>query len=130
MKDLRRNRWGRQQRKRQEAEFWRRSWVDMVQEINVNPPKKYIIPNQQSNAERELNMQANMKIKNGKNLKVKTLVDSGYIYMGIDKQLVKNKRIQTKPINFSFKVFNMDGTKNREVTKVVPLEIEINRYKE
>ena len=24
----------------------------------------------------------------------------------------------------------MDGTKNREVTKVVPLEIEINRYKE
>ena len=93
MKDLRRNRWGRQQRKRQEAEFWRRSWVDMVQEINVNPPKKYIIPNQQSNAERELNMQANMKIKNGKNLKVKTLVDSGYIYMGIDKQLVKNKRI-------------------------------------
>ena len=102
----------------------------MVQEINVNPPKKYIIPNQQSNAERELNMQANMKIKNGKNLKVKTLVDSGYIYMGIDKQLVKNKRIQTKPINLSFKVFSMDGTKNREVTKVVPLEIEINRYKE
>jgi len=26
----------------------------------------------------ELNMQANVKTKNGKNLKVKTLVDSGY----------------------------------------------------
>ena len=35
-----------------------------------------------------------------------------------------------KPINFSFEVFNMDGMKNREMTKVVPLEIEINGYKE
>ena len=45
-------------------------------------------------------------------------------------QLVKNKRIQTKPINFLFEVFNVDGTRNGEVTKVAPLEIEINRYKE
>jgi len=44
--------------------------------------------------------------------------------------LVKDKRIQTKPINFSFEVFNMDGIKNREVTRVAPLEIEINRHKE
>ena len=71
-----------------------------------------------------------MKTKNGKNLKVKALVDSGCTYTGIDKQLVKKKRIQTKPINFSFKVFNADGTKNREVTKVAPLEIKINGYKE
>ena len=35
-----------------------------------------------------------------------------------------------KPINFSFKVFNVDGTKNREVTRVAPLEIEINGHKE
>ena len=33
-----------------------------------------------------------------------------------------------KPINFSFEVFNADSTKNREVTKVVPLEIEINGH--
>ena len=71
-----------------------------------------------------------MKTKNSKNLKVKTLVDSGYTHMGIDEQLVKEKWIQTKLINFSFKVFNADETKNREVIKVVPLEIEINRYKE
>ena len=71
-----------------------------------------------------------MKTKNGKNLKVKALVDSGYTYTRIDKQLVKDKRIQMKSINFSFEVFNTDGTKNREVTKVVPLEIEINRHKE
>ena len=75
-------------------------------------------------------MQAQVKTKNGKNLKVKALVDSGCTHMGIDKQLVKDKRIQTKKIDFSFKVFNADGTKNGEVTKVAPLEIEINGHKE
>ena len=75
-------------------------------------------------------MQANVKTKNGKKLEVKALVDSGCTHTGIDEQLVKNKRIQTKSINFSFEVFNADGTKNREVTKMVPLEIEINRHKE
>ena len=72
----------------------------------------------------------NVKTKNGKKLKVKALVDSGCTHTGIDKQLVKNKRIQTKLINFSFEVFNTDRTKNREVTKVAPLEVEINRHKE
>jgi len=71
-----------------------------------------------------------MKTKNGKKLKVKALVDSGCIHTEIDKQLVKNKRIQTKPINFSFEVFNADRMKNGEVTRMVPLEIEINGYKE
>ena len=70
-----------------------------------------------------------MKTKNGKNLKVKTLVDSGYIHMEIDEQLIKEKRIQTKPTNFLFEVFNADGTKNREITKVASLEIEINGHK-
>jgi len=56
--------------------------------------------------------------------------NSGCIHTRIDKQLVKDKRIQTKPINFSFEVFNADGTKNGEVTKVAPLEIEINGHKE
>jgi len=58
------------------------------------------------------------------------LVDSRCTHTGINKQLVKDKRIQTKPINFSFEVFNTDGTKNREVTRVAPLEIEINGHKE
>ena len=75
-------------------------------------------------------MQANIKTKNGKELKVKALVDSGCTHIGINKQLVKDRRIQTKKINFSFEVFNADGTKNREVTKVAPLEVEINRHKE
>ena len=75
-------------------------------------------------------MQANIKTRNSKNLKVKALVDSECIYIGIDKQLVKEKRIEMKPINFSFEVFNVDRTKNGDVTKVAPLEIRINSYKE
>ena len=61
---------------------------------------------------------------------MKALVNSGCTHTEIDEQLVKDKRIQTKPVNFSFEVFNANGTKNRKVTKVVPLEIEINGHKE
>ena len=75
-------------------------------------------------------MQAQVKTKNSKNLKVKALVDSKCTHTGIDEQLVKDKRIQTKKIDFSFKVFNTDGMKNGEVTKVAPLEIKINGHKE
>jgi len=75
-------------------------------------------------------MQADIKTKNGKKLKVKALVDSGCTHMGINEQLVKDRRIQMKLINFSFEVFNADRMKNGEVTKVASLEIEINRHKE
>jgi len=75
-------------------------------------------------------VQADIKMKNSKKIKIKALVDSRCIHMGIDEQLVKNKRIQTRPINFSFEVFNTDGIRNREVTKVAPLETEINGHKE
>ena len=105
----------------------------MVQEIaHVNSQNnRYIIPNRQtSKRKKELNMQANIKMKNGKRLKVKALVDSSCTYTEINEQLIKDKKIPTKPINFSFEVFNADRTKNREVTKVTPLEIEINRHKE
>ena len=77
-----------------------------------------------------MNVQAQVKTRNGKNLKIKALVDSGCTHMGIDEQLVKDERIQTKKIDFSFEVFNADGTKNGEVTKVAPLEVEINGHKE
>jgi len=69
-------------------------------------------------------------MRNRKSLKIEALVDSGCTHTGINEQLVKKKRIQTKPINFSFEVFNVDRTKNGEVTKVAPLEIEINEHKE
>jgi len=74
-------------------------------------------------------VQVDIKTKNGKKLKVKILVDSRCTHIGINEQLVKDKRIQTKLINFSFKVFNADRTKNGEVTRVAPLEIEINGHK-
>ena len=48
----------------------------------------------------------------------------------IDEQLVKDKRIQMRPINFLFEVFNTDRMKNREVTKVALLKIEINGHTE
>jgi len=105
----------------------------MVQEIShVNSQNnKYVIPNHQtSEGKKELNVQANVKMENGKKLKVKALVDSGCTHIGINKQLVKDKRIQMKLINFSFEVFNTDGTKNGEVTKVAPLEVKINGHKE
>ena len=53
-------------------------------------------------------------------------MDSGCTHTGIDEQLVKEKKIQTKAIDFSFEVFNADRTK----TRVAPLEVEINRHKE
>jgi len=74
-------------------------------------------------------VQAKVKTKNSKNLKVKALVDSKYTHTGLDEQLVKNKRIQTKPLNFSFEVFNADGIKNGEMTRITPLEIEVNSHK-
>ena len=75
-------------------------------------------------------MQANVKTKNRKKLKVKALIYSKCIHTKIDKQLVKDKRIQTKLINFSFEVFNANRMKNGEVIMVAPLKIEINSYKE
>jgi len=104
----------------------------MVREIShVKSQNKYIIPNRRtSEGKRELNVQEKVKMRNGKNLKIKALVDSGCTHTGIDEQLVKEKRIQTKKIDFSFEVFNADGTKNGEVTKVASLEVEINGHKE
>ena len=75
-------------------------------------------------------MQADIKTRNGRKLKVKALVDSGCTYTEIDEQLVKEKKIQTKAIDFSFEVFNANRTKNGEVTRVAPLKVEINGHKE
>ena len=74
-------------------------------------------------------MQTNIKTKNGKELRLQALMDSGYIHTGINEQLVKEEKIKTEPIERSFKVFNTDGTKNREVTRFAPLEVEINGHK-
>ena len=64
----------------------------------------------------KLNMQTNIKISNGKELWLKVLVDLEYTYTRINKQLVKEKKIKTEPIDRSFKVFNINETKSGEIT--------------
>jgi len=61
-------------------------------------------------------MHTNVKTKNRKELQLQILVDSGCTHTMIDKQLVKKERIKTEPMERSFEVFNIDGTKNGEVT--------------
>jgi len=58
------------------------------------------------------------------------LVDSGCTHTRINKQLIKEKKIKTKPMDRLFEVFNIDTTKNREVTWFALLEVEINKHKE
>jgi len=50
--------------------------------------------------------------------------------MEIDKQLVKEEKIKTKPAEISFEVFNTNGTKNGEVTRISPLKVKVNGHKE
>ena len=69
-----------------------------------------------------------MKTSNENKLQLKALVNSGCIYTKINKQLVKEK-IKTELINRLFKVFNIDGTKNEEVMRFVPLKLKINKQK-
>ena len=58
------------------------------------------------------------------------MVNLKYTYTEINKQLVKEEKIKIEPIDRSFKVFNIDRTKNREVTWFALLEVEINKHKE
>ena len=104
----------------------------MIQQTFVHSKfqNQYIIPNQRNNKMRELNVYINIKTKNRKKLWLQTLVDSECIHTRIDKQLVKEEKIKTEPMNRSFKVFNADRTKNKEVTRFALLEVEINGYKE
>ena len=75
-------------------------------------------------------MQAKVKTQIKKELWLQALVDSGYIYIEINKQLVKKEQIKIKPADIAFKVFNIDKTKNREMTWFALFKVEINKYKE
>jgi len=52
------------------------------------------------------------------------------IYTGINKQLVKKEQIKRELMDRLFEVFNINGTKNREITRFAPLELEINKHTE
>ena len=79
---------------------------------------------------REKLMCTNVKISNEKKLQLKALVNLECTYTAINKQLVKKEQIKTEPMDRSFEVFNTDKTKNGEVTRFKPLELEINRHTE
>ena len=79
---------------------------------------------------RELNVQTNIKTKTEKELQLQVLVNSGYTHTRINKQLIKEERIKTEPMDRLFKVFNIDGTKNREVIRFTLLKVEIDGHKE
>ena len=57
-------------------------------------------------------------------------MDSECTHTGIDKKLVKEEKIKMEPMDISFEVFNVDETKNGEVTRYVPLEIKVNGHME
>ena len=73
-------------------------------------------------------MYTNVKTSNRKILQLEILVDSKCTHTKINKQLVKEEQIKTKPMNRLFKVFNVDRTKNGKVTRFALLELEINRH--
>jgi len=73
-------------------------------------------------------VQTNIKTKDRKKLQLQTVVDSGCTHTRIDKKLVREEKIKTEPMDILFEVFNVDGIKNGEVTRYVPLEIKVNGY--
>ena len=100
----------------------------MVQKTFVHSnslKNQYVISQRRDNKKRELNVHTNI-ISNRKKLQLKILDDSRCIHTGINKQLVKEEQIKMEPLSRSFKVFNIDGTKNIQVTQFVSLELEIN----
>ena len=104
----------------------------MIQQtfVHSKSQNQYVISNWRNNKARELNVHTNIKTKNRKRLRLQALVDSKCTYTRINKQLVKEEKIKMEPMDRSFEVFNIDGTKNGEVTQFALLEVEINEHKE
>ena len=71
-----------------------------------------------------------IKTKNGRKLKVKALIDSGYTNTTITRKTVEEKGIFTKSLPRPFNVYNLDRSRNGEKTirEFVPLEINLNGH--
>jgi len=71
-----------------------------------------------------------IKTKNGRKLKVKALIDSGYTNTTIARKIVEEKGISTKSLPRPFNIYNSDGSRNGEKTikEFVPLEINSNGH--
>jgi len=66
-----------------------------------------------------------IKTKDGRKLKVKALIDSGYTNTTITRKTVEEKEIPTKSLPKPFNVYNSDGSRNGEkiIREFVSLEI-------
>jgi len=69
-----------------------------------------------------------IKIKDRRKLKVKALIDSGYMNTTIARKTVEEKGIPTKSLPKPFNVYNSDGSRNgkKTIREFVPLGINSN----
>ena len=75
-------------------------------------------------------MYPTIKTKNGKELKVKALINLGYTNTTIARKTVKEKGIPTKLLPKLFDVYNSNGSRNGKkiIKEFVPLKINSNTY--
>jgi len=60
-----------------------------------------------------------IRTKNGRKLKVKTLIDSGYTNTTITRKTVEEKEIPTKSLPKPFNVYNSDRSRNGKKTNII-----------
>jgi len=60
-----------------------------------------------------------IRTKNGRKLKVKTLIDSGCTNTTITRKTVEEKEIPTKSLPKPFNVYNSDRSRNGEKTNII-----------
>ena len=79
---------------------------------------------------RKLIVHPTIKTKDGRKLKVKALINSGYMNITIARKTVEEKEIPTKSLPKPFDVYNLDRSRNKENTikEFVSLEINSNRH--
>jgi len=71
-----------------------------------------------------------IKTKDRRKLKVKVLIDSGYMNTTITRKTVEEKEIFTKSLPRLFNMYNSDRSRNEEKTirEFIPLEINSNGH--
>jgi hypothetical protein len=62
-------------------------------------------------------------------VKTTTLLDTGAGEKSINQNFIQNQKIETKELKYPIKVFNVDGTPNKQgtITKYTQLDLIINR---
>ena len=97
--------------------------------VNSSTKNQYVI-SQQREYSRELIVHPTIRIKDGRKLKVKALIDSRYTNITIAWKTVEEKGIPTKLLPKPFDVYNSNGSRNgkKTIKEFVPLEINSNGH--